>query len=149
MVQIPATLPTWAGMVPPLKITVCVPGVAVTVPAPQVVLILGVAATTTPLTVVPGNGSVRETLLSWLTFVLVRVIVSVEIPLGLTVDGVNDLLTEIPLIVRLAVMFPAGRRFSLSEILAGEIVLVKTPVVLPVTFTARVQVCPAGIVPPL
>lgn len=62
IVQMPATLPTWAGIVPPLNEIACVPAAAVTVPLPQVVLAFGAGAMTTPLVRLPGRVSDMDTL---------------------------------------------------------------------------------------
>jgi len=94
----------------PIEIT-CVPAFAVsvgmTLPAPvQVVLALGVGAMMTPFVAEPGKISVKVTLSSWLVFVLVRVIVKVDMPSGLTVVGANALETDSPLTVNVAEKLP-------------------------------------------
>ena len=114
-------------MMPLLMEIACVPGVAVTLPPVQVVLgdgDGGTGAITTPLLRVPGKVSVRLTLSSWRVFVLVSVIVSVEMPSGLTVVGAKALETDRPLTVKSAEKLPGTFRFSVSEMFAGEIVLV-------------------------
>lgn len=87
MVQIPGTPPTRAGTIPPVKEIVWAPATAVTVPGPQVVAALGIGAITTPLVVLPGKVSVNEVLISGERLLLVRVIVRVDRPFGLTVVG--------------------------------------------------------------
>ena len=73
-------------------VIVWVPAVAVTDPPGHVVLALGVGAMTTPSVVLPGNTSVRDTLLTGEAFVFCSEIESVDIPPGMTVGGVNALL---------------------------------------------------------
>ena len=90
MVQIPGTLPTWAGIVPPVRVINCVFATAVRVP-PQVVVALGTAAINTPLAggVPPMvvSESVTETFTNCVAMLLVSVIVRRESPLGFTIGG--------------------------------------------------------------
>jgi len=90
MVQIPGTPPTWAGIVPPVRVINCVFATAVRVP-PQVVVASGTAAIHTPLAggVPPmvASESVRETFTNCVAILLVSVIVRRENPLGFTVGG--------------------------------------------------------------
>ncbi|MBV6466974.1 MAG: hypothetical protein PGMFKBFP_02303 [Anaerolineales bacterium] len=80
MVQRPGMSPTCAGTVPPVMLTILLPGVAVITPAPQVVDAFGTAATRIPFATVPGRLSVTETLTSGESTLFCRVIVIVERP---------------------------------------------------------------------
>lgn len=82
-VQIPFTVPTLAGTTPPLIMIDCVPEVAVTEPVPQVVLKLSSAAINVPA----GRVSVKATPVNATVLALSRVMLSVEIPFWVTVEG--------------------------------------------------------------
>ena len=94
IVHAPGTSKTRAGIVPPVIEMVCVPATAVTVPPTHVVLVLGTGAMMIPSVGVPGKESVTDTFTNGEVFEFCSVIVSVEMPPGLTVGGVKDLLTE-------------------------------------------------------
>ena len=82
-VQMPLTVPTLAGTIPPLIVISCVPEVAVTEPVPQVVTRFSGDATDNPTGSVSVNAvPVRGTVLA-----LSRVIVRVDLPFWLTVEG--------------------------------------------------------------
>lgn len=126
------------------------PAVALTVPPAHVVLALGLGATIIPSVRLPGNGSVTDTFTKGTVFVFCNMILSVDMPPGLTVGGVKDLLTEISLTVstvKLAVRGLGTVRFSLFVMFAGGMMLVCTPGVLLVTYTSMRQVVAARIVP--
>jgi len=75
-VQIPFTVPIFAGTTPPLIIIDCVPDVAVTEPTPQVVVKLSGVAINVPA----GRVSVKATPIKATVLALSRVMVSVDIP---------------------------------------------------------------------
>lgn len=136
MVHSPGTFSTCAGMVPPVIEMVCVPATAFTMPPAQVVLAFGAGATIIPVAGVPGNGSVTDPFTNGAAFVFCTVIVSVEMPPGLTTGGVNDFRAEISLTastVRSAVRLLGTVRFSLFVISVGRTKFVWTPGVLLVT----------------
>lgn len=132
---------------------VCVPATAVRVP-PQVVLAFGAGAI---LTVFPPDPmvvklSVADMLTKDEALTFCNVIVSVEIPLGITCVGKKALETVRSLsvrTVRVAFTFPTGARFSSFVILPGGMVFVTAPDVLLVTQTSIRHICPALIVPPV
>jgi hypothetical protein len=128
-----------AVSVPPDRVMVLLPAVAVTVPAPQApVNPLGVA-TTTPA----GKLSVNATALKALAvFGLTMVKDSVLVPFSGILVGLKLLLivggaTTVRVAVLLATPVPP------SVELIAPVVLLLTPAVVPVTFTENVQVDPA------
>ena len=134
-----------AATVPPDKLTVPEPAVAVAVP-PQVLLRLLGVATTKPAGRLSVNDSpVRPTLL----FGLVMLIVSNEVPFSGIVVGAKVLVTVAgEATVRVAVLLVAPVP-PLVE-LTAPVVLVTVPDCVPVTFTTIVQVVPGvAILPPV
>ena len=88
IVQIPGVPPPdWAGIVPFVSVMTCVPATAVTTPGAQVVLALGVAATKISSAAVLGRLSVNDTFTRGVVLVFVKVIVKVDKPPGLIIDG--------------------------------------------------------------
>ncbi len=88
IVQIPGVPPPdWAGIVPFVRVMICVPASAMTTPGAQVVLALGVGATKISFAAVFGRLSVNNTFTRGVVLVFVRVIVRVDKPPGLIIDG--------------------------------------------------------------
>ncbi|MFM2410244.1 MAG: hypothetical protein RL481_1072 [Pseudomonadota bacterium] len=88
----PAVPPDWAATVPPLRVTVVVPGVAVTVP-PQLFESSPPDAMVKPVGEV-GKLSVRMTDVATVAVLLKIWIVSVAVPAGGILAGLKDLLTS-------------------------------------------------------
>jgi hypothetical protein len=133
-----------AGIAPPPKVRVVSVAAGANVP-PQVVLELGVAATSNPDGSVSENATpVRATV----EFGFVIVNVSVEVPPIGIVAALNDLLIDTaPITVSVAVLLVAPA--PLSAELIGPVVLFHTPVVDPITVTLNWHVPVAASVPPL
>jgi len=87
-VQLPLTVPTRAGIVPPLNVNVVLAAVGAQVP-PQVEVAAGVAATCKP----EGSASVNAAPVSAMLFSLPRVKVSVEVAPTAIVVGLNALVS--------------------------------------------------------
>src|SRR4029077_6515874 len=77
----------FTGIVPPLKLTVVAPAAAANVP-PHVFVSEGVDATWTPA----GRGSLKAALANAVAFVLLRLKLSVDVPLTVMLAGLKDLL---------------------------------------------------------
>jgi hypothetical protein len=133
-----------ADMAPPVKVSVVSVAAGVNVP-PQVVLALGVAATSNP----DGSASVNATpVRATVVFGLVMVNVSVEVPPIGIVAALNDLLIDTgPITVSVAVLLAAPAPLSVE--LIAPVVLFHTPVVDPITVTLNWHIALAARVPPL
>ena len=132
-----------APTVPPLKLIVDVPAVAVTAP-PQLVLVLGELATRNPA----GRLSVKATPASAsVPFGFEIVNVSVAVPFNGTVGAENCLaIVGAASTVTVAVLLTAPGPLSVD--VTAPVVLFFTPAVTPVTVTLKVQLVPAPIEPP-
>lgn len=142
-----------AGMVPPLKLMVPAPAVAVNVP-PQLLVVTDGVAITRPA----GRLSVKAAPAYGLPEGFCRVMVNVEVSPTPTVVGENPLVKAIPVIPRLAGAMTTFLAPSLVVSAPIGMVLVTVPVERPIpakTGTTSVQVLSvggvalAGMVPPL
>src|SRR5262249_22860904 len=134
-----------AATVPPDRLTVLAPPVAVAVP-PQVLFRFGVEATTRP----EGRLSVNDSPLSvTLLFGLVMLMVSRVVPFSGIFVGANVLLTgcgAVTVLAAVLLVFPVPPLVELT----APVVFDTTPDWVPVTFTTIVQVAPGvAMLPPV
>src|SRR5471032_1004857 len=128
-------------MVAPVIVTTPLPGVAVSVAAPQVVTAFEGVATTR----LAGSVSVNANPLQFTAWVLVSVMVRVDGTPSATDTGLNALVTFIPATVRFTVGDTAPAT-GVCVVVTPEVALGCTPGVVLVTTIVTVQLPPAGIV---
>ena len=137
-----------AGRLPPLNEKELIPETPVSVPPQVPTLKFSGLARIIPLGILSVNAMpVNATVPGLINWILI-----VEAAPPKTVNGSKPLTKVIdklllPVTVNVEVRSPAGTRFSVFVIFAGEIVLVYNPSALLVTYTSILQRCPAGIKP--